>query len=228
MILRANGKRIDTLPIRHLLSQEEHFADTIVFEVARFYNGMDLSAFTYTIRGVTEGGGETQAPLTMEVHDEVLHLRWQVSDQFTAEGGTLRLDLFAVCYDSPEADPAAEAPDHVLRYQLPPIEICARPDSEGGLEGQSYTAFLLEVKAAAEDGIAAMNAISDEFDAKASSYDATLTVLDKRVISLAARVTENETAIAAATPVVVLTQEEYDALEEPDAGTVYVICEPEA
>ena len=72
MVLKAIGKYIDTLPINDLLSQEEVLADSVVFEVGRFYNGYDLAEFTFFMRGVTESRGETQTELTMEVQDEVL------------------------------------------------------------------------------------------------------------------------------------------------------------
>lgn len=246
MVLKANGKLIDTLPIHSLFSQEEHYADTIVFEVARFHNGMDLAEFTFAIRGVTPSGGETQTALAMQVQEQTLRLLWEVSDQFTAEGGTLRLDLFAFRYDDPEADRTTTPPDHVLRYQLPDVEVHPLPESEGTLDSKSYTAFLLEVKETAEDAITVMNGIVSDFEAGAAAYDARLTTVEKqsaandvqietlqeRHAALSERVTSNETGIAllrediaAHTPVVPLTQAEYDAIASPAPLTVYVIYE---
>ncbi len=223
MLLKANGKCIDTLPISSLFTQEEAYADTIVFEVDRHYNGMDLAEFAFTMRGVTESGGEAQSELQVTVDEEVLQLRWNVSEQFTAEGGTLQLDLLAVKYDDSEADPAADAPDHILRYQLPPVQVRALPDSDRVMDNASYTAFLLEVKETAENGIAEMSAILTEFESQQTDYDQQLTDMEKHLQTLKTRVDTHDEQIAAITPIAVLTQTEYDALEAPDESTLYVI-----
>lgn len=229
MVLKAIGKYIDTLPINDLLSQEEVLADSVVFEVGRFYNGYDLAEFTFFMRGVTESRGETQTELTMEVQEEVLRLCWKISGSFTAEAGRLSLDLYGCLYAA-GAEPSVEAPEAVIRYQLPPVQVRALPESEGILDSQSYTEFLLEVRAAANDAIEMIEQAQAEFAEKIPDYDAALeslsqTVrhLDAKVTALEARVADLETRMTGIKPVVSITQSAFEALEEPDPDTLYVV-----
>lgn len=234
MILKAIGKYIDTLPIADLLSQDEALTETIVFEVDRFYKGEDLSVYTFMMRGITESGGETESELTVEVQDTVLHLCWQVGPLFTTEAGSLSLDLFAFRYTDETADRAETPPDYILRYQLPPVTVRGLPDSDAVLESRSYTAFLLEVKAAANDAIAAINSIVEDFEAQKTDYDTQIASLEKSVqvhtnaIGLLSGEVETHTTQIqelqlAVTPTVALTQSEFNALETPAEDTLYVI-----
>ncbi len=232
MILKANGKYIDTMPIGTLFSQEEAYADTIVFEVDRFYNGMDLADFSFAIRGVTESGGETQADLTVTAEETLLQLHWQVGEQFTAEGGVLQLDLFAVWYEDPDADRAAQPPDRILRYQLPPVQVRPLPDSSRTLDSRSYTAFLLEVRETADNAIAEINETVAEFEENKTDYsirilscERNITLLKNRSDTQAEEIAALQEQAAGLTPIVMLTQEEYDALETPDSSVLYVIRE---
>ncbi len=211
MVLKAIGKFIDTLPIADLLSQEEVLADTVVFEVDRWYNGMDLAEFTFHMRGVTESGGETLAELAKEVDTEVIRLHWNVGLDFTTEAGNLALDLFAC--DAVEAE---DPPSHVIRYQLPYVRVRGLPESESILETHSYTDFLMQVKETANDAIAIIEKMVKEFEDELVDYEA-------HVVQLERKVKENADAIAALTPIVTLTQSEFDALEEPQDGTLYVV-----
>ncbi len=194
MKLKAIGKCIDTLPIANLLSQEERLADTVTFEVDRYHNGMDLAEFTFMIRGVTESGGETESALTVQVQEELLLLSWTVNDRFTAEGGKLALDLYAY-RDAAGADAAAEPPECILRYQLPSVEVRRLPESDSILETHSYTDFLLEVKATANDAIAAMEAIKAEFEAAAADFTAQAQQYDEQIAALNNTVNTHDTAI---------------------------------
>ena len=229
MVLKAIGKYIDTLPINDLLSQEEVLVDSVVFEVGRFYNGYDLAEFTFFMRGVTESRGETQTELTMEVQDEVLRLCWKIGGSFTAEAGRLSLDLYGCLYAA-DAEPSVEAPEAVIRYQLPPVQVRALPESEGILDSQSYTEFLLEVRAAANDAIEMIEQAQAEFAESIPDYDAALAALSQTVTHLDAKVTELETRVAdletrmtGVKPVVSITQSAFEALEEPDPDTLYVV-----
>ena len=94
-MLKAIGKFIDTLPLRTLFSQEERCADTIVIETDRYYNGYDLAAYTFLMRGVTPSGGETEQMLEKTVLEDTIRLSWTVAPPFTCEAGTLALDLAA-------------------------------------------------------------------------------------------------------------------------------------
>lgn len=236
MILKAIGKYIDTLPIADLLSQDEALTESIVFEVDRFYKEEDLSAYTFILRGITESGGETQTELQTEALDTVLRLRWQVGALFTTEAGTLSLDLFACRYADEAADKSEVPPDYILRYQLPPVTVRGLPDGDAILDSSSYTAFLMEIKAAANDAIASINAIVEEFESQKPDYDTSIAALEKTVQVhqtaidlLSPQVETHNTQIAdlqaAITPTVALTQSEFDALEAPEEGTLYIIRE---
>lgn len=218
MILRAKGKYIDTLPMADLLSQEEKLMDWIVFEVDRIYEGFDLADYTFVIRGVTASGGETQAELLPEVLTDTLRLPWQVGKDFTAEGGTLALDLFAYWYADPASDPAVTAPTRILRYQLPPVHVRPLPACDHVLDSQSYTAFLAEVKETAEQGITEMTTISTDFAAAAEDFAQRLTALESSVHAL-------KQQLDAMTPVTVLTESEYAALDAPAEDVLYVVRE---
>jgi len=236
MVLKAIGKWIDTMPISELFSQEEHLADTVTFEVERFYNGYDLGKFTFFMRGVTESGGETQTELEVIQQEDVLHLHWHVSDRFTAEAGTLSLDLYGVCY-APQADPSAEMPEAIIRYQLPPVQVHGLPDSDRTLDSQSYTAFLLEVKAAANDAAAMIDAKMAEFEENYPEYAETLARMEEKLTqqeqtirSLSVTVSDLSSRILqleenASSGIRALTQSEFDALDAPDEGTLYVITD---
>lgn len=231
MVLKAIGKFIDTLPIKELFSQEEHLADTVTFEVDRFHNGQDLAEFAFFIRGVTESGGETQTALDQETDAETLRLHWHVNDKFTAEAGTLALDLYGCCY-AQDADPLTDPPACIIRYQLPAVQVHGLPESGSILESHSYTDFLLEVKAAANDAVAMLEKIIAEFEAQLPDYDAQIGQLQAAIKVNGNKLTDHENRIdtlearmEALTPVIALTQAEFDALAAPDAGTLYVVTE---
>ncbi len=217
MVLKAIGKWIDTLPIRDLLSQEEAMADAVTFEIDRFHDGKDLAEFAFWMRGVTESGGETESPLAMEMLETVIRLHWLVNGHFTVEAGTLSLDLYG-CRYAENADPAEDPPDSIIRFQLPAIYVRGLPESDSILERHSYTDFLLEVKAAVNDGIDMIEAETAAFEEKIPDYDAQMTHLEDKQEHL-------EHRMDAIIPISVMTEEEYDALESPDDGTLYVLTE---
>ncbi len=130
-MLKANGKFIDTLPLKNLFSLNEHCADMITIEVDSSYKNLNLSNFTFVMRAVTPSGAEIETTLLKIAPDDdsILWLVWEVSREFTNEAGTLFLDLYAYKYDDPTADPTETPPDYLLRYQLPPIEIREIPQT---------------------------------------------------------------------------------------------------
>lgn len=215
MILKAIGKCIDTLPITDLLSQEEVLADTIVFEVDRLHDGLDLTEFSFFLRGVTQSGGEVLAELAKELQEQTIRLHWEVGQGFTTEGGTLALDLFG-CAFAKDADPAQDTPTHIIRYQLAPVQVRPLPESDTILESHSYTDFLMQIRETANDAIAAIETKVRDFEDGYVNYE-------QHVIALERDVRANTNAIAALTPIVTLTQSEYDALESPQEGTLYLI-----
>jgi hypothetical protein len=246
MVLKAVGKYIDTLPITELLSQEEALADTVVFEVDRFHGSHDLSEFTFIMRGITESGGETETELSVDVEEQVLRLTWEISALFTAEAGTLALDLMAVRYGEGQ-DPSENPPTYVLRYQLPPVQVRGLPDADSVLDSQSYTAFLLEVRASANDAVAMINKLTADFETESGQlYAERIEAMEQElkamrdtvdydhnmIIQLISQVTQNtqsimelQSSVQDATPIVELSQEEFDALDSPETGTLYVITQ---
>lgn len=130
-MLKAIGKFIDTLPLMHLLSKGETLSDTVAIEVDRFYDVHDLHDFKFIMRAVTESGTEMQTELFQELSPDgnYVHLTWPVGSAFTAEAGSLFLDLFACCYDA-GSNPDTNPPDKLIRYQLPPVEIRDIPQNQ--------------------------------------------------------------------------------------------------
>ena len=230
MMLKAIGKYIDTTPIADLLSQDETRTDTIVFEVDRFHDGLDLSEFSFMIRGITESGGETQSALRVETEDTVLHLYWTVDALFTTEAGRLALDLFGYYYQN-EVPDLTQPPDRILRYQLPDVTVRGLPDSDAKLESRSYTAFLLEVRAAADAAIEEINALVADFEAREADQfaviDTSLAMHTTQIASLSAATEQQTMEIGALradmTPVIAMTEAEFNALEAPAADTLYVL-----
>ena len=122
MQITANGKNIDTHPIKNLLIQGEKLSETVTFTVDRFYNGNDLSLCSFFIRGVTDKNEEAQQGLITQISEEKITLIWKISEFFTATAGTLRLEIRAVLLS--ETD---ESETLVLKYDMPPIFIKPSP-----------------------------------------------------------------------------------------------------
>lgn len=224
MILKAIGKCIDTLPIRDLLSQEEAMADAVTFEIDRFHNDEDLAEFAFWMRGVTESGGESESPLTMEILETVIRLQWLVDGNFTVEAGTLSLDLYG-CRYAENAVPAEDPPECIIRFQLPAIHVRGLPESDSILERHSYTDFLLEVKATVNDGIAMIEAETAAFEEKIPDYDAQMAEMQTKLTAMEHRLEDLENRMDAMMPITVMTAEEFNALDAPDDGTLYVVTE---
>lgn len=232
-MLKAVGKYIDTLPIGQLISQEEMGADTVLIEVDRFYNGRDLKDLTFLMRGVTTSGGETETLLEKEVQESVIRLRWTVGGDFTKEKGELQLDLVACSY-AEGSDPETDAPDCILRYQLPPVQVRGLPDNEEILDTKSYTIFLLQVRETAEQTITQIEQLIQNFkteilpaqEERIAALEKALQELQIEQTTLRHTVEELSTSVErlkAATRVIAVTRTAYEALDPPDADTVYVI-----
>ncbi|MBR1529780.1 MAG: hypothetical protein IJ642_10830 [Oscillospiraceae bacterium] len=147
-MLKANGKFIDTLPLRNLLSLEESKADTVIIQVDRYHHAHDLYHFIFVMRGITESGKETQKVLIkrLDESENYINLIWNISGLFTSEAGKLFLDLTAYQYENPETDTSQNPPDYLLHYQLPAIEIRDIPKGTSqATDAESYTAFWTQV-----------------------------------------------------------------------------------
>lgn len=226
-MLKAIGKFIDTMPIQQLLSQEEARADSVTIEVDRFYGTHDLKDFIFMMRGISESGGEAEAFLIKEIRERTIRLTWEIGPAFTKEAGTLALDLFAYRYAEEDADPLTDPPDHLLRYQLPSVQVRGLPDGSHVLDEQSYTAFLLLVRETA------LQVISELTDAKGAVWEAINRIdgvneFQKDAInSCITEIKRNRERIQSLedgfVPIIILTESEYAQLSEKDAGTLYVV-----
>ncbi len=217
MVLKAIGKYIDTLPIHDLLRQEEQLADDVTIEIDRFYGRHDLAEFRFFMRGLTQSGGEALVEIPAIVEETVLRLQWRVDSTFTTEAGTLALDLFAAALDE------TEEPQVIVRYLLPPVEVQAFPESESVLDSHSYTEFLLEVRAAANDAVRMIEQTAEEVQAEIAGYDDAMAQMQRNLTVLTERVAALEQRLEGVKPVVTLTRSEFEALETPDEDTLYVV-----
>ena len=120
MILRANGKFIDTTPIKHLITQGEYNSDAIYIIVDRSCSAMtDLSLCNFVMKGINANGERAEAVVGIAgVSDTVISLVWSVSDIFTAVAGMMKLELRAYLDDA-----------MVMKYKMGEIEIAESPDS---------------------------------------------------------------------------------------------------
>ncbi len=229
-MLKAIGKYIDTMPIHHLLSQEEARADTVTIEVDRYHDGLDLSGFLFLMRGVTPSGGETESFLLKEVHEDTITLTWEIGAKFTQEAGKLELDLVAYQY-AEEADPEVDAPDHLLRFQLPPINVRGLPTAEHILDERSYTNFLLtvrEMEKHVEEIYTAITAEDSELRAEVKRLRSELDALDDLIrTEMQTMLADHENRIGTMeknwVKIVILTEAEYEALTEKEEKTLYVV-----
>lgn len=224
-MLKAIGKFIDTTPLQNLISQEEARADSVIIELDRRYGTHDLSKFLFVMRGITESGGEVEVCPVMTSDTENIWLIWEITPAFTKEAGKLALDLFAYRYEE-GADPEQDAPDYLVRFQLPPVEVRGLPDSKHVLDEKSYTSFLMKVRNTAEAFLQEItdhaSSIWEKITELRSDVDLTnssIALCNSKTQSLEQRQTALEQDIV---PIQILTQEAYDALE-PDEDTLYVI-----
>lgn len=178
-MLKAVGKFIDTLPLEKLLSQGEHFADTVTIRIDRYYGTHDMTKFVFIMRGITESGGETETVLENSASDgDVIYLQWKIGKNFTTESGLLALDMLA-CHYEEDADPTEDEPDVIIRYQLPPVRIRALPETNHTIDAQSHIDFLLQVQNEIENQLTEINAIVEQFRS-----DLSVTQLDERLETL--------------------------------------------
>ena len=178
------------------------------------------------MRGVTKSGGETEALLEKEVQDQVIRLRWTVGGDFTKEKGELQLDMVACSY-AEGSDPETDAPECILRYQMPPVQVRGLPDDEEILDTKSYTIFLLQVRETAEQAITQVNQLIENFKTEVlKGYDVRISTLDAKIEDLRSSMLSIRNSVEelkAQTKLLAVTRAEYEALDPPDADTVYVI-----
>lgn len=118
--LKSNGKEIDTRPIRYLATEGEKNADVICIEINRYYSNVDLSACTFVMRGVNASGEIAEQVLKKRMENNVLILKWQITEAFTAIPGRLQLELRGMSDDT-----------LIIKYRMQPITIHRSVDGAG-------------------------------------------------------------------------------------------------
>lgn len=112
----SKGKNIPTYSFGNLFVQGEKFADTINFSLERFYNNSDIGGYKFMITGLTEDGFEVSQVIASEVEDNAVNLRWNVSENFTARAGKLRLELRAFQETDGEINT-------IMKYDMSPVNV---------------------------------------------------------------------------------------------------------
>lgn len=113
----AKGKNIPTYSFGNLFIQGEKFADTIIIWLERFYNNSDISNCKFMIAGLTEDEYEINQILMPESTDEkFIRLKWNVSGDFTAQAGNLRLELRAF-------EEANGVINTIIKYDMPSVSV---------------------------------------------------------------------------------------------------------
>ena len=119
----SNGKNIPTYSFGNLFVQGEKFADTINISLERFYNNSDISGYKFMIVGLAEDDSESNQVIIPEIiHDDLINLKWNVSENFTARAGKLRLELRAF----EESDGEINT---IIKYDMSPVNV--RPTLNG-------------------------------------------------------------------------------------------------
>lgn len=113
----SKGKNIPTYPFGNLFVQGEKFADTINISLERFYNNSDISSYKFMITGLTENGFEANQVIIPEIIDNnLINLKWNVSENFTSCAGKLRLELRAF----EEIDGTINT---IIKYDMSPVNV---------------------------------------------------------------------------------------------------------
>lgn len=114
MELRVSNKQLITAPIRDMLVQGESGADVFEIVLPRLYGALDLSGFSFKLRGAGEPNTLTEQLLTARPDGDALRLEWPVTADFTALEGTLSLELTAV---SPDGSQVLKFPGGDIRVR---------------------------------------------------------------------------------------------------------------
>lgn len=202
MNIYANGKNIQSYPFSSLFVQGERLADTIFFYVARQYEGNDLSACSFMIRGLNENNEEAIQPLIPSDSGDYICLEWKVTDYFTAVSGKLELEIRAVKEKNNETQ-------LLVKYTMPPVFVKSSPTGENTPLPDTTEQSINAVTTAAADGVAQIQAAGEELQ-----LDALKDRLDSMDINI--------TRFLSYPKIVPITQQEY-AYESHNSNDLYVI-----
>ncbi len=143
--LNAQGKFIDTKPIKSLFTQGEHFADKIRITIPQVNNEINITDCTFTMRTVSFDGAMTETVLTKEILDDSLVLVWIVSRETTASAGVLYLQLIGSMDETV-----------VIKYTMPPVIV-----------GESVMGDNVPVPDVVDAKLTLMNELLEQFKASA-------------------------------------------------------------
>lgn len=222
MTIKAEGKFLNSFPLSFVLTQGEQNADSVDFEVPRYYEGVDLGDMTFVLNGVNANGDALSSILTKVTNADTITLTWFVSGYFTAVAGTLQLSLCAYTADSESTDNDGnltyDADAVVLQYILAPIII------REALHGTSGTVVPDLTAQAIAQLMTALETAQSTLAEDAASLG--LTGLSTQMSTLQTQVASLATTIDAfVSPIVALTQAEYNALESISDNRLYLIVE---
>ncbi len=199
----AKGKNIPTYAFGNLFVQGEKFADTIMLVVDRFYNDTDLSECRFVIVGLTEDGWEVSQVLENKRSNmEHTQIKWDVSGDFTANAGKLRLELRALEKNNDEIVT-------VIKYDMPPVYV--KPTISGKNE---------PLPATNEQLINSISALTAECMEKLQNKmnDFNLEQTEQRLNQM-----EKDTAVYLARPEVIpVSRSEYNSIQHKE-NALYVI-----
>ncbi|MDE6092830.1 MAG: hypothetical protein K2G14_07020 [Ruminococcus sp.] len=199
----ANGKNIPTYSFGNLFTQGENLADSINIVVDRFYNDIDLSDYSFMMKGVTEDGWEiNQAIYLQRTGASKINLTWRVSGDFTINSGKLQLELGAYYRKNSEIY-------SIIKYNMPAVYVNPSPNGKNGPLPETCEQAVGNITVATVEGLKSIQEKIDDFN---------LDEVKNRLDSM-----EADTAVYLARPeVVALTQKQYDSCEHKK-NVLYVI-----
>lgn len=181
MTIYAKGKNIPTFPFSRLLTKGEKMSDTITFILDRYYNGMDLSACSFLIRGVNSQAQEAQQTLLPDIQNEKLLLSWNISEYFTAADGRLELELRA----SKTSDDEAQQEEVIVKYTMDPVFVKPSPNGVNQALPDTAEQAVTEISAAAAAGLESLRAETASLNLEGTA--ARLNEMDAKIAVFLAR-----------------------------------------
>lgn len=207
----STGKNIPTYSFGNLFIQGEKFADTIIFLLERFYNNSDIAKYNFMVVGLNEDSYEINQVIIPESTDEkFIKLKWNVSGDFTAQAGKLRLELRA----------CEENGNVIIKYDMPAINV--KPAIKGINESLPETneQFINSISAVTADCMEQLHDSVNNFNIwvqnQLDSFN--LEETNNRLDTI-----ESDTAVYLARPEVIpVTRAEYNSIEHKH-NALYVI-----
>nr|WP_315021865.1 hypothetical protein [uncultured Aminipila sp.] len=99
MLLKSYNKKIDTTPIKELITEGENNANIIKIEIDKNYNDVDLSELVFILRATTEKETSAEQILKKTISADKITLEWAVSKEFTSVSGDLLIELRGINTD---------------------------------------------------------------------------------------------------------------------------------